>query len=78
MVKRYHFDEDDRNIFGCRDGEYVDYDDYASLESLNRELVEALNCTVFFMRNSYLIGTDECNQLTDESNNLLTKLKETQ
>ena len=41
MVKRYHFDEDDRNLFGCRDGEYVDYEEYAKLKAERDELVEA-------------------------------------
>lgn len=43
MVKRYHFDEDDRNIFGCRDGEYVDYDNYAKLEAENKRLKQELS-----------------------------------
>lgn len=44
MVKRYHFDEDDRNIFGCRDGQYVDYSEYEKLLSLCEKLYVARWC----------------------------------
>lgn len=73
MVKRYYIDCGTNETIESAQGAYVFYSDYASLESLNRELVEVLNQ---YWTGSYFrgVGHDDARII----NSLLTKLKESQ